>query len=47
MDKTLKRTFAYFIDILVVTTITYLLSSTTIINPQLNNYNKYYKEYTT
>lgn len=45
MKKILKRTFAYFIDVLIITLITYLLSYTSILNPQLNKYNKYYDEY--
>lgn len=47
MPKLLKRIIAYFIDILVVTSIASLLSNTSIINKNLNDYNKCYEEYIT
>lgn len=45
MNKIIKRIVAYFIDVLVVTLVAYLLGYTSILNPQLNKYNKYYDEY--
>lgn len=45
MKKILKRIGAYFIDMMVVMLITQCLSGIPFINKQLDNYNKYYQEY--
>ncbi len=45
MKKILKRLCAYMIDIMVVMIITQCLSGVPLINRQLDNYNKYYQEY--
>ncbi len=45
MKKILKRLGAYFIDMMVVMLITQCLSGVPLINKQLDNYNKYYQEY--
>ena len=45
MKKILKRLCAYMIDIMVVMIITQCLSGVPLINHQLDNYNKYYQEY--
>ena len=45
MKKILKRIGAYFIDMMVVMLITQCLSGVPLINKQLDNYNKYYQEY--
>ena len=47
MYKLWKRICAYIIDVLIITMITQSLSNTTILNPNLNKYQKYQKEYTT
>lgn len=46
MTKLLKRFIAYAIDMMVVILIAQSLSGIPALNPQLSNYNKYYKEYT-
>ena len=45
MKNILKRIAAYFIDILLITMLVQGLTSTTVLNPNLNNYKKYTKEY--
>ena len=45
MKKILKRLGAYIIDLMVITIITQCLAGIPIINHQLDNYNKYYQEY--
>lgn len=45
MTKLLKRFIAYAIDMMVVVLIAQSLSGIPFLNPQLSNYNKYYKEY--
>ena len=47
MKKILKRLGAYGIDMMVIMIITQCLSGIPILNPQLDNYNKYYQEYAT
>ena len=45
MRKLCRRICAYIIDILIISIITQSLASTTILNPNLNKYQKYSKEY--
>lgn len=45
MYKLWKRFSAYIIDILIVTLLTQCLAGTTLLNKNLNNYQKYSKEY--
>lgn len=45
MSRLVKRIIAYIIDILIITTVCQSLSNTTIMNPNLNKYEKYRKEY--
>ena len=45
MFKLFKRIIAYLIDIVIITTICQSLANTTILNPNLNKYEKYTKEY--
>ena len=45
MHKLFKRVCAYLIDMMIIVLISESLSSTTILNPNLNKYNKYSKEY--
>ena len=45
MRRIFKRALAYVIDMMVVTIIAQSLSGIPIINPQLDNYDKYYDEY--
>ena len=45
MKKTWKRFLAYIIDMLLIISLTQCLSSTTLLNPNLDNYQKYSKEY--
>lgn len=45
MNKFFKRLVAYFIDILILSFIVSFFSNIPFINTQLNNYNKYSKEY--
>ena len=45
MSKLVKRIIAYLIDILLVTIVCQSLANTTLMNPNLNKYEKYQKEY--
>lgn len=45
MNKLFKRFIAYTIDMMVILVVAQSLSGIPLINKQLNNYNKYYKEY--
>ena len=45
MTKIMKRIMAYLIDLILITMLAQGLSSTTILNPNLNKYQKYSKEY--
>lgn len=45
MYRIFKRVAAYIIDMLIIVILTNLLSNTTLLNKNLNKYQKYYKEY--
>ena len=46
MDTSLKRIIAYFIDILIVSIVVTPFINIKAINPYIDDYNKYYEEYT-
>lgn len=45
MSKIWKRLVAYLIDLLIITMLSQGLASTTVLNPNINKYQKYNKEY--
>ena len=46
MDTSLKRIIAYLIDILIVSIVVTPFINLKAINPYIDDYNKYYEEYT-